>query len=94
MHLECGRVRCYCHGFVCETCFSLTLHTSSCGWIDPDPNTLIFVYQDLYGAEAFYAYGFPKPWSTNSGIDRHDSIVVYQLVDSIGESFIMGHVDR
>jgi len=23
-------------------------------------------------------------------IDRHDSIVVYQLVDSIGESFIMG----
>jgi hypothetical protein len=50
--------------------------------------------QELYGAEAFYAYGFPKPWSTNSGIDRHDAIVVYQLVDSIGESYIMGHVDR
>jgi len=50
--------------------------------------------QELYGAEAFYAYGFPKPWSTNSGIDRHDSIVVYQLVDSIGESYVMGHIDR
>ena len=38
-----------------------------------------WLYEWLYGAEAFYAYGYPKPWSSNSGMDRHDSVVVFQV---------------
>jgi len=30
----------------------------------------------MLGAEAFYAYGFPDAWSSNSGAARHESVVV------------------
>lgn len=50
--------------------------------------------QHVYGAEAYYAYGAPDAWSTNSGASRHDSIVVMEVVDSIGEAFVLLFVDK
>lgn len=50
--------------------------------------------EKLYGAEAYYAYGFPDAWSTNSGAARHESVVVMQVVDTLGEGFLLLLVDK
>lgn len=46
------------------------------------------------GAEAFYAYGYPRNFSSNTGNERHNSIVSQLIVDTDGAVYMIVTVDK
>jgi len=46
------------------------------------------------GAEAFYAYGYPRNYSSNTGNERHNAIVSHLIVDTKGEVYMIVTIDK
>jgi len=58
-------------------------------WGSNDPSI-----KPVTGAEAFYAYGYPRNYSSNTGNDRHNSIVSQLIVDTSGAVYMIVTVDK
>lgn len=50
--------------------------------------------EDVLGAVAFYAYGYPLNYSSNTGNERHNAIVSHLLVDAEGDVYMIVTIDK
>merc|ERR1719498_1256772 len=50
--------------------------------------------KQVTGAEAFYAYGYPRNFSSNTGNERHNSVVTQLIVDTSGAVYMIVTVDK
>jgi len=50
--------------------------------------------ENVTGAVAFYAYGYPRNYTSNTGNEKHNTIVTHLIVDTEGDVYMIVTIDK